>query len=208
VLERRRVGVHPGHVHPALVGEGVLAHVGLVGIGQEVEQLVRVVGGLREPGEPLRRDAVVAQLELEVRDDRHQVRVPAALAVAVERALDERRPLLHRGQRVRHRALRIVVGVDADARAVQRRAHGPHRLADLSRQRRAVGVAQRDVLGARLDGRAQAAQRVAGVGPEAVEEVLRVVDHPLALADEERDGVGDHAQVLLRVHAHDLLQVQ
>ena len=75
-------------------------------------------------------------------------------------------------------------------------------------QRGAVGVAQRDVLGARLDGRAQAAQRVVAVARPGVEEVLGVVDHPLALAAQERHGVGDHAQVLLGVHARDLLQVQ
>jgi hypothetical protein len=38
--------------------------------------------------------------------------------------------------------------------------------------------------------------------------VLGVVDHPLALGGQEGDRVGDHAQVLLGVDAHDLLQVQ
>ena len=69
-----------------------------------------------------------------------------------------------------------------------------------SRQRRAVGVAQRHVLGARV---AAAARRqrsaYARSSRAAVEEVLGVVDHALALADQERDRLGDHAQVLVAV---------
>jgi hypothetical protein len=38
--------------------------------------------------------------------------------------------------------------------------------------------------------------------------VLGVVDHALALAHEERHGVGDHPQVLVGIDPHDLLQVQ
>ena len=38
--------VHAGHVHPALVGEGVRPHVGLVRVGRDVAQLVDQVGGL------------------------------------------------------------------------------------------------------------------------------------------------------------------
>ena len=53
-----------------------------------------------------------------------------------------------------------------------------------------------------------AAERVRGVVGEPVEEVLGVVDHALALADEERDRLGDHPQVLLAVDLHDLLEVK
>ena len=56
VLEGGGVGTHGGHVHPALVGEGVLSHVGLVGVGDEVEQLVDVMGGGREQRKLLRRE--------------------------------------------------------------------------------------------------------------------------------------------------------
>ena len=51
-------------------------------------------------------------------------------------------------------------------------------------------------------------QRVVAVVAVGVEEVLGVVDDALALADEEGDRLGDHAQVLLAVDAHDLLEVQ
>ena len=76
------------------------------------------------------------------------------------------------------------------------------------RERGAVGVAQRHVGGARARGGLQAAQRVGRVVGPAVEEVLGVVDDGLALAGEEGDRVLDHAQVLVAVDAHDLLEVQ
>ena len=53
-----------------------------------------------------------------------------------------------------------------------------------------------------------AAQRVVAVVAPGVEEVLGVVDDGLALAGEEGDRLGDHAQVLVAVDAHDLLEVQ
>ena len=38
--------------------------------------------------------------------------------------------------------------------------------------------------------------------------MLRVEQHALALRDEERDGLGDHREVLLARDAHDLLDVR
>src|SRR3712207_6867647 len=46
------------------------------------------------------------------------------------------------------------------------------------------------------------------VVPPGVEEVLRVVDHLLALRDEKGHGLLDHPEVLVTVDADDLLQVQ
>ena len=45
----------PGRVHTGLVGEGVAADVGAVGVRRHVAELVEVVRGLREAGELLRR---------------------------------------------------------------------------------------------------------------------------------------------------------
>ena len=86
--------------------------------------------------------------------------------------------------------------------------HRAHRRSHLVRQRRAVGVAHRQGLGARLQRRGQTGHRVGGVIEEPVEEVLGVVDDPLAGGDEERDGLRDHPQVLVAIDPHDLLQVQ
>ena len=76
-------------------------------------------------------------------DDRGEVGVAAALAVAVHRALDEQRALGDGGERVRHAALGVVVAVDAERGVGSAPRDGAHRGGDLVGQRRAVGVAQR-----------------------------------------------------------------
>ena len=152
-------------------------------------------------------DALVAELELQVREDRGQVGVAGALADAVHRALHEARALLDGGERVGDGALQVVVGVDPD-RHVEGIDHRLRRLGDLERQARAVGVAERHVLRAGVGGRLQALQRVAGVVAVAVEEVLGVVDHTLARFGQVGDRVADHRQVLLAAHLGDLLEVE
>ena len=149
----------------------------------------------------------MAELELEAGHDAGQVGVAAALAVAVHRALDEHGALGHRRERVGHAALGVVVGVDADRR-VDGGDDVAHRGGDVGRQRRAVGVAQRDVLGAGGGRRLQARDRVLAVVAPAVEEVLGVVDHALALGDEEGHRLADHGQVLVAADLDDLLEVQ
>jgi hypothetical protein len=111
------------------------------------------------------------------------------------------------GEAVGHAALEVVVAVDAD-REVDRGADGTDGVGDLVRQRGAVRVAEDDALGAAGRRRAQALERVGRVVAEAVEEVLGVVDDALAGRRQEGDGLGDHRQVLLARHAHDLLEVQ
>ena len=128
----------------------------------------------------------VPHLQLQRRQDRDEVRVPAALADAVHRALHEAGALTHGRDRVRDTALGVVVGVDADhlgAEALDHRARG---VSDLVRQARAVRVAQSDVLGTGLERRVEAQERVLGVVAVAVEEVLGVVDDALALRAQDR----------------------
>ena len=59
------------------------------------------------------RQAVLAQLEFQVGDDRAQVGVAAAFAEAVDRALHLDGAFAHGRQRVGHGAFAVVVGVDA-----------------------------------------------------------------------------------------------
>ncbi len=114
VLECSGVGLDARDMEAALVGEGVPADVGLVGIGRDVQELVDEVGRLGEEAHPLGPDDVVAELQLQGAEDRDEVRVAAALAVAVHRALDERRAGVDGCERVGDPALEVVVGVDPD----------------------------------------------------------------------------------------------
>jgi hypothetical protein len=77
----------------------------------------------------------------------------------------------------------------------------------LGRQHAAVGVAQRHDLRPGLDGGAHHLDRVGGVEPVPVEEVLGVQEHPPALVAEERHGVPDHREVLRRGGAQGQLHV-
>ena len=134
VLEGAGVGGDPGGVHAGLVGEGVAADVGAVGVRRHVAELVEVVRGRGEAGQLLLADDLEAHLQLQRGQDRGEVGVAAALAVAVDAALDEARPGLDGGQRVGDGALGVVVGVDADLDRVAKRGdHGGGRLGRRSR---------------------------------------------------------------------------
>ena len=138
--------------------------------------------GLGQQPQPLGGHALVAELELQRGQDRDQVGVAAALAVAVDRALDQPRAGLDRGERVGDAALGVVVGVDADLDPLAERGdHRRRRLGDLAGQAGAVGVAEGHVLGPGRGRGPQALERVAAVVAPGVEEVLGVVDHALAL---------------------------
>ena len=143
VLERRRVGADAGGVQARLVGEGVLADVGLVGVGLAVEQLVGEVRDVGEPAQLLVGDDAVAHLQLQVGDDRDEVRVAGALADAVHRALHLGRAGLDGHERVGDRAAAVVVAVDADRDAGQRARTRGDVARDVARQRGPVRVAQR-----------------------------------------------------------------
>ena len=185
VLERQRIGVDARDVHPALVRERVLAHVGLVRVGRQVEHLRDHVRGLGQTLE--RRQAGEAHLELQVRDDRDQVRVAAALAVAVHRALHHHGALGDGGQRVGHRALRVVVRVDAQRGAPAAPPARPARprppgAAATRRSCRTSSGSRRPPASAAP----QALDRIARIVAVAVEEVLGVVDDALPGAHQER----------------------
>ncbi len=162
-----------------------------------------------QPAELLVADHLETHLQLQCRQDRDEVGVTTALAVAVDGPLDEPRPGAHRRQGVGDPALRVVVGVDADLdpRAELLVDRSGHRTDPLWKAA-AVGVAERHVLGAAVDRRRQALERVSGVVRVAVEEVLGVVDHPLAAFSAEGNRLGDHRQVLLARDARHLVEVE
>jgi hypothetical protein len=147
--------------------------------------------------QPSRRQQRPAALELQVRHHREQVGVAGAFAVPVDGALDVRDAGLDRGQRVRDRAAGVVVAVDAEPRA-GRAEHVVHHVLQLAWQRAAVGVAERHDLRAGFGSGPDDLQRVGAVRPVAVEEVLGVEEHPLAVGTQVGDRVGDHRQVLVQ----------
>ncbi len=108
-------------------------------------------------------------------------------------------PAAHGLQRIGDAGIAVVVGVDAQRHAWQPAARRryrcldpaprgarSHRFGDLPGQAAAVGVAEHDAVRAADDGGLQCGQRVLGVGPIAVEEVLGVVDHLFAVALDDR----------------------
>ncbi len=152
-------------------------------------------------GEPLDatlRQALVAELELQVRDDRREVRVAGALAEAVERSLHMAGAGLDGRHRVGHGATGVVVAVDADDRVVADVGLDVgDDSTDLTRQRSAVGVAQHEMRCAVDDCSFERAEREFGIVLVAVEEVLEVDEHHPAFAMEVLHRVGDHCSALV-----------
>ncbi len=185
-----------GGVQPGLVREGGVADIGLPGVRRLVGDVGDRERHMAQRGQLLVADQRPAVLELQVRDDRGEVGVAGALAVAVHRPLHLADARLDRGDRVRDRATGVVVAVDA-----QFDAHlggGRDDVGHLAGQHPAVGVTQHDDLGAGVRGGADDREGIVSVGSVAVEEVLAVDEDVLAQPDQVGDGVVHHRQVLLQ----------
>ena len=165
MLVGARVLQHRRGVDAGLGGEGAGPDEGRVAVRRAVEDLVEGARGLRQRAEGLVGDAgleavAVAVLQLERADEGDEVGIAAALAEAVERALDLARAGLDGGEGIGDGAAAIVMGVDAETVA----RHVPRDLGDdaldLVRQRAAVGVAQHDPARAGLVGGRGAGERV------------------------------------------------
>src|SRR5437870_7823114 len=207
VLVGGRVLLHRGHVQPALVREGALPDEGLALVRLQVGELVDQVGDLGELLELRGADAVPAVLQLQHRDHRHQVRVPAALAEAVDRALHLHAAVRDALDRVRDRQLAVVVAVDAE----RGRDRGPGRVhagPDRGRQGAAAGVAEADEGRTRIGRGAHTRERVVAVGGETVEEVLGVEDDLVGPLTKVGDGVVDDLEVLRQRDAQVLAHVE
>ena len=196
MLVRPRVGGDRMDVDAALVSERRVADEGQPHVRLDVGDVVDVAGELRQAAELFARGTLDAELEHEVRDDRGEIRVPRALAVAVDRPLHLARTRGDRSERVRHRELAVVVRVDADG-APERADGVGDGLGDLAGERAAVRVAEDEPVGPRVGGSLQDGERIVAIRSVAVEEVLRV-DHDLASVRlQVRDRVGDHRHVLV-----------
>ena len=192
-----------------LMGERVGADIGGMTVGNAVQALVQRPRDRRETGKAVVVDAgLVAHLQGQRRDQAHQVGIAAALAQAVQRALDLACAGLHGGQRVGDRVLGVVVGMDAEALGRHDRRHPLDDPCDLVRQAAAIGVAQHDPAGPRPVRRLEACLRVAGIGRIAVEKMLGVEHHLRHAARRLREALLDHAQVLVRRDAQRQLDLK
>ncbi len=181
------------HVQAGLVRERRRSDVRSLRVDGAVEGLRDVVTDRGQTLDAAVGQTGVAELELQVRDDRGEVGVAGALAQPVERALHVARAGLDGGHRVGDRAARVVVAVDPDHRVVTDVGLdvGDDPM-DFARQGSTVGVAEHEVARAVDDRGLDRSQGELGVGLVAVEEVLQVDEHHAALAGEELDRVGDH----------------
>ena len=151
----------------------------------------------------LGRDTLVAHLELQVGDERHQVDVAAALAVAVDRALHLHAAGPHRRQRVRDRQRRRRCACGCRAGSLEPIC-GQRMLAhDLLRQRTSSGSAPPLVSHSTMQSAPASAaavkrlERVLGDRACSRRRSARRRRSPLAALLEVGHAVADHAQVLL-----------
>ena len=196
-----------GHVDAAFVRKSALADEGLVVGQRQVGQFGDVPAHRSEAGQLLGTHGGVAQLQLQVGEDGRQVGVAAPLAVAVHAALHVRGAGFHGGDRVGHGQVGIVMRMDAD-HAVEALAHFRHGVHQPEGDGAAVGVAEAQHRGAGGLRGFERAQGVLGIGGVAVEEMLGVVDHFLAVVDEELHGLGNELQVLVERDAQRAGHVQ
>ena len=100
---------------PALCANADEPDVGRLRVERHVHQLGHVVRDGREPLQPVGGDGLDPHLQGEVRDDRGEVAVAGALAVAVDGALHLDGAAADAGERVGHAGAGVVVEVDGDA---------------------------------------------------------------------------------------------
>ena len=180
MLVRLRVLEHRVDVDAAFVRKSAFAHVRLVVLDDEIRDLADVMRRFGQVLQVGRLDAVEAHLELEIRDERDQIRVAATLAETVDRPLHVPRAGLDCRQRIGDAGARIVVGVDAQRRVDQTRDFARD-AGDFGRQRAAVGVAQHERACPGGVCRAQRLERVLGIRLVTVEKMFRVVHNRTVL---------------------------
>ena len=174
------------------------ADVRRLGIDRSVELLGDPVRDQGEPFHTALGQTREALLELEVRDDRGEVRVAGSLPEPVQGALHVSRTGADSGHRVGDRAAGVVVAVDADRDiTTDMGVHLADDLVDLVGQRAAIGVAEHDMGRTLQDRRLERPERELRVRLVPVEEVLHVDEHPAPVPVEELDRVGDHRSALV-----------
>src|SRR5690606_24533238 len=130
-----------GDVDASLVAEYAPPDERLPVVGTDVGEFADEAGELGQTAQLLAVNDFVPHLQLQVRDDLHQVRVAAAFPVPVDRPLHVPGAAAHAGEGIGDAQPGVVVRVDAD-RDVESAAHELRDLFNLVRQAAAVRVAQ------------------------------------------------------------------
>ena len=197
ILEQCR-GVDAG-----LGGEGRAADIRALVMRRAVEKLIE---GPRQAGQtdklvPVDRDLEARRigfLQTERRNDGDEVGIAAALADAIERALDLARARFDRGEGICDRLAGVVMRVDAERGTGDAGCdHGRDDVADLRRLRAAIGVAEHHPAGTGLVCLFRAGKCVLGIGFVTVEKMLAVDHGKLARRDHGLDAVTDAFEVFL-----------
>ncbi len=113
------VFLHRRHMHSALMGKGRQTDKGRMFGGCQVNHLTDCPRRIGQALQLRLTQAVIAQLELKVRDDTTQIGVTTALAITIHRSLHHARPRLHRCEGISHSSIGIVVGVNPNGYLVQ-----------------------------------------------------------------------------------------
>ena len=174
-----------------------MTHVGRLGVGTQVSEVVEEEGELPqlpELGLAMRR---AAQLQEEVGQNGREVRVPHPLPIPIDGPLHERRSRSDSRQGKRHAQPAIVVAMYPDPLRAELLHHARDNVAELVDHRAAVGIAEGEVARSAPERRRQRAQRVVGIRLVAVEKMLRVVDHLAPRPHQMAGRVLDHREILL-----------
>ena len=103
-------------MNAAFVGKRTLADVGQILAMRQVGQFADVAGNFRKMLEVLLANRAHSQFQFEIGNHRAQVGIPAPFPIAVHRSLHLHGAQLHGGNRIGHRHVAIVVGVNSQGR--------------------------------------------------------------------------------------------
>src|SRR5689334_22612709 len=104
-----RITLHRRNMHTTLVSKRTRADKRRRRGGRKVRDLTHEERRLAQLSQTLRANRFMAQLRLEVGNHRTEIRVPATLAITIDRSLHVTRPRNHRRQRVCNSELTVLM---------------------------------------------------------------------------------------------------
>ncbi|MNV41198.1 hypothetical protein D3C71_1328270 [compost metagenome] len=164
----------------------------------DIGDLADVAGRVGQLWQTLLRDAGIAHLKLQSRNDGAEVGVAAALAVAIDCALNLTGSRLNRAERVRYGQLAVVVGMDAEVGAGNPLRQGCHNILDFMGQCAAVRIAHNEPIRARFACPSHNGCCILGIVLVAIKKMLGIKNDLKPLALQKGNGIADHGQILFQ----------